>query len=214
MLFLLLSFLNKATVETSCQKWDSQTQKQNRMVDQAGLSQGLAPQPPTVSMHASVSLKPPALDPSDRFSLAKTWRMWKQRWNVYAAVSGLLKMPEEYQVGMLISAALDQTLIVINALPYATSSDRQKLSKVIQLLEEFCLAGENILFERHNFYKRKQGEDEPIENFITAVRTLAQTCDFTQDGKTSWIKWSVTDYSMTTSVNVYLRKTNLTSRLV
>ena len=43
-------------------------------------------------------------------------------------------MPEEYQVGMLISAASDQTLIVINALPYATSSDRQKLSKVIQLL--------------------------------------------------------------------------------
>ena len=52
-------------------------------------------------------------------------------------------MPEAwYQVGMLISAASDQTLIVINALPYATSSDRQKLSKVIQLLEEFCLAGE------------------------------------------------------------------------
>ena len=84
---------------------------------------------------------------------------------------------------MLISAASDQTLILINALSYATSSDRQKLSKVIQLLEEFGLAGENILFERHNFYKLKQGEDEPIENFITAVRTLAQTCDFTHDGK-------------------------------
>ena len=80
------------------------------MVDQAGSSQGLAPQPPTVSMQ-SVSLKPPALDLSDHFSLAKTWRMLKQRWNAYAAVSGLLKMPEEYQVGMLISAASDQTLI-------------------------------------------------------------------------------------------------------
>ena len=62
-------------------------------------------------------------------------------------------------------------------------SDHQKLLKVIQLLEEFCLAGENILFEGYNFHKRRQGEDEPIENFITAVRTLAQTCDFTQDGK-------------------------------
>ena len=61
----------------------------------------------------SVSLKPPALDLSDRFSLAKTWRMWKQRWNAYAVVSGLLKMPAEYQVGMLISAASDQTLIAI-----------------------------------------------------------------------------------------------------
>ena len=182
MLFLLFSILNKSTVETWCQKWDSQTQQQNRMVDQAGSSQGLAPQPPTVSMQ-SVSLKPPALDLSDRFSLAKTWRMWKQRWNAYAAVSELLKMPEECQVGMLISAVSDQTLIVINALSYATSSDRQKLSKIIQLLEEFCLAEKDILFERHNFYKRKQGEDEPIESFITAVRTLAQTCDFTHDGK-------------------------------
>ena len=91
-------------------------------------------------------------------------------------------MPEEYQVGMLLSAVSDQTLIVINALPDATSGDRQKLSNVIKLLEKFCLAGESILFERHNFYKRKQREDQPIEHFITAVRTLAQTCDFTQGG--------------------------------
>ena len=157
------------------------------MVDanQEGASPNLALQTSSQPAGNMYSVRPPALDLSDCLSLPKTWRMFKQRWNAYAAISGLTNMPEEYQVGMFVSAASDETLVIIKALPYGTSAERQKPSKVIELLEEFCLAGENVLFERHTFYKRSQGEDEPIENFITAIRTLAQTCNFTQDRKDS-----------------------------
>ena len=72
---------------------------------------------------------------------------------------------------------------VINALPHAVESDLKDLSKVLKLLEEFCFAGENIMSERYKFYQRQQEEGEPIETFITALRTMARTCAFTEDGK-------------------------------
>ena len=39
------------------------------------------------------------------------------------------------------------------------------------------------MFERHQFYQRRQKEGETVEHFITDLRTLARTFDFTEDGK-------------------------------
>ena len=126
---------------------------------------------------------PLTLDISDRFTLATSWRVWKQRWDAFAVVSDLASKSDSYKVSMLISCIGDEALTVINALPYAAESDRKDLSKVLKLLEEFCFAGENIMYERYKFYQRQQEEGEPIETFITALRTMARTCAFTEDGK-------------------------------
>ena len=112
-----------------------------------------------------------------------TWRVWAQRWKAFAAVSGLHAQSDEYQCGMLTSAVDDETLRIIDALPYASESDRKKPDKIIDLLGKYCLQDENIMFERHRFYQRRQKEGETVEHFITDLRTLARTCDFTEDGK-------------------------------
>ena len=39
------------------------------------------------------------------------------------------------------------------------------------------------MYERHTFYQRQQEDNEPVESFITDLRTLARTCDFTEGGK-------------------------------
>ena len=112
-----------------------------------------------------------------------TWHVWAQRWKAFAAVSRLDAQSDEYQCGMLTSAVDDETLRIIDALPYATESDRKKPDKIIDLLGKYCLQDENIMFERHQFYQRRQNEGETVEHFITDLRTLARTCDFTEDGK-------------------------------
>ena len=58
----------------------------------------------------------------------------------------------------------------------------EQTSEVLKLLQEFCLAEENVMYERHTFYRRKQEEDESLESFITSIRTLARTCDFKENG--------------------------------
>ena len=35
-----------------------------------------------------------------------------------------------------------------------------------------------IVLERYKFYKRSQGPDESISNFVAGLKTCAHTCDF------------------------------------
>ena len=129
--------------------------------------------------------QPPRLELGDFENLAGKWRVWRQRWNAFAAVSGLnASGDEDYKTGMLVSVADDETLKIIDQLPYGSPPDRKKLDKVLELLEKHCLQDVNVLYERHRFYQRRQGEDEPIDKFVRDLRTLASTCEFVQDGKT------------------------------
>lgn len=42
----------------------------------------------------------------------------------------------------------------------------------------YCNPRKNLTFERHKFLKRDQGESETIDQYVTALRTLASTCEF------------------------------------
>ena len=55
--------------------------------------------------------QPPRLELGDFENLAGKWRAWRQRWNAFAAVSGLnASGDEDYKTGMLVSVADDETL--------------------------------------------------------------------------------------------------------
>ena len=69
---------------------------------------------------------PPRLELKDGLN-PSIWRILFQRLNVFAAVSGLSTHSDEYQTGMLTSAVDDETLRIINTLPYASEADRKKL---------------------------------------------------------------------------------------
>ena len=128
--------------------------------------------------------QPPRLELADAENLSTTWRTWKRRWDAFAAVSGLnANQDDEYKTGMLVSVADDETLKVIDSLPYAASGDRKKIDKIIELLEKHCLQDVNILFERHRFYRRVLKDGESIDKFVRELRMLARTCEFTEDGK-------------------------------
>ena len=128
--------------------------------------------------------QPPPLELADAENLSTTWRTWKRRWDAFAAVSELnANQDDEYKTGMLVSVADDETLKVIDSLPYVASGDRKKIDKIIELLEKHCLQDVNILFERHRFYRRVQKDGESIDKFARELRMLARTCEFTEDGK-------------------------------
>ena len=128
--------------------------------------------------------QPPRLELGAFENLAGKWRAWRRRWNAFAAVSGLNASGDEvYKTGMLVSVADDETLKIIDQLPYGSPPDRKKLNKVLELLEKHCLQDVNVLHERHRFNQRRQGEDEPIDKCVRDLRTLATTCEFVQDGK-------------------------------
>ena len=52
------------------------------------------------------------------------------------------------------------------------------LSKIVEKFEEFCIGETNETYERFMFNRRNQEENESIEQYVTAIRKLAQTCNY------------------------------------
>ncbi len=56
--------------------------------------------------------------------------------------------------------------------------DKATFPEVVKLFEEHCYPLKNETFERYKFWSRNQLENETIDNYITALKNLANTCAF------------------------------------
>jgi len=54
------------------------------------------------------------------------------------------------------------------------------LTEVIQIFDNDCKKKTNVLYERHKFLTRKQGETESIDQFVQELRVLSNSCNYEQ----------------------------------
>ena len=59
-----------------------------------------------------------------------------------------------------------------------SSADRKKLDSVIDKFDAFFKVRKNVIFERARFNRRSQCPDESVEQFITSLYSLADSCDY------------------------------------
>ena len=48
-------------------------------------------------------------------------------------------------------------------------------------MEKHCTGVESEIYEQFQLFLRSQGDDEPFDKFLTALRTLVRTCKFVKD---------------------------------
>jgi len=58
--------------------------------------------------------------------------------------------------------------------------DKNDIDIVITKFEEYCVGQRNETFECYNFNMRVQQEGETVDAHVTALKTLAKTCNFGQ----------------------------------
>ena len=51
---------------------------------------------------------------------------------------------------------------------------------IFQKFEKYCVGKTNEIYERYCFNKRNQNQNESVDAYATALRTLAKTCNFGQ----------------------------------
>ena len=125
-------------------------------------------------MATSVQLKPPE---NFDFSKPDTWQKWKKRFEQFRVASGLKAENEPRQVSTLLYCMGEEAEPVLSS-TNITEADREKYNSVVAKFDAFFQVRKNVIFERAKFNRRVQREGESAEQFITALYSLVETCDY------------------------------------
>ena len=112
------------------------------------------------------------------------WKSWKQQWENYAIVAKLSSEPPEYRTAMFLHSIGPSALKTYNGMTFEpetddhAAEDPKDLDTLIRKFDNHFIGEVNETFERYHFNKRDQRPDENIYDYVTALRTLAKTCNF------------------------------------
>ena len=67
---------------------------------------------------------------------------------------------------------------IFSSFTFHDGADQNNYDHVQEKLDHHFIAKKNIIHERAKFNKRVQGQDEPMENFITDLYRLAEFCEY------------------------------------
>ena len=111
-------------------------------------------------------------------NLATNWKRFKRTWQNYSVVARLENFEENFKAALFLSVIGEEALEMSGGMAFSNEADNQVLSQVIEKFEEFCIGETNETYERFIFNQRNQEENESIDQYVTVIRKLAQTCNF------------------------------------
>ncbi|XP_028415809.1 uncharacterized protein K02A2.6-like [Dendronephthya gigantea] len=111
-------------------------------------------------------------------NLAKNWKQWKQVWKAYETVTDLAKRDSSYRVATFITCIGSEALQIHMGLPFASDEEKNDITTVMKLWDDYCLGKTNVIYERYKFNNRAQEQNETIDEYVTSLRSLVETCEF------------------------------------
>ena len=121
-------------------------------------------------------LKPPG-HLSMEGNLAENWKEWIQGFELYLTATGIGEKAEKVQVATFLHVAGIEARRVYNTFEI-DEGDIEKIDVLKTKFKEYCEPRKNLTYIRHVFFTRNQGQDEPIDNYLTDLRNKAQPCEF------------------------------------
>ena len=123
---------------------------------------------------AEIRLQPPApfnfRDPDD-------WPRWQRRFEQFRVASGLAGQSAAQQISTLLYCMGEEAEAVL-ASTKATDDDRKDYKLVLKKLDEFFQVRKNVIYERARFNRRNQQSGETSEQYIMALYSLAENCEY------------------------------------
>lgn len=113
-----------------------------------------------------------------RDDVARNWKLWKQKFNLYLLASDKSEKKDEVKIAILLNLLGDEGLQIYNTFEYSEEEDHTKLVIVLKKFDDYCNPVKNLVYEHFKFFKREQHPSETMDQFVTALRQLASTCEF------------------------------------
>ncbi|XP_018403211.1 PREDICTED: uncharacterized protein LOC108780116 [Cyphomyrmex costatus] len=111
------------------------------------------------------------------FSKPEQWSNWIKRFERYLTVSKLAAGSDKEKIDLLCYSMGERSEeILTQIMPAITTSTTFELVK--NKFDSYFRPKKNVIFERFKFNSRKQEAEESVDSFVTALYSLAETCEF------------------------------------
>lgn len=111
-------------------------------------------------------------------NVAEGWKKWEKSFEVYRTAREAFKKPEKVQVALLLHIAGPDAQTIFDTFQFRSGESKEKYSDVLQKFREYVEPHRNVVYERYLFWTRDQQEDEPVDSWLTDLRTKASRCEF------------------------------------
>ena len=130
-------------------------------------------------MASNYTLPPPSPLEIHDPQAAEKWKKFKLAWSNYSLATGLSEKNEAVQVATLLTVIGEEAREVFSTFTgWANEEDAKKIAPVLAKFEQYCQPRRNIPFERYRFNLRTQESGETYNHYRTALRKIAENCDF------------------------------------
>lgn len=108
---------------------------------------------------------------------AAEWKFWKTAFEDYLAATGQHAAADKIKLSILrnIIGTDSARIMATFTVP---EDEENKYEFMVKLIDKYVNPRVNECFERYNFLKRVQKEEESFEHFLTACRHLVKTCNY------------------------------------
>ena len=120
---------------------------------------------------------PPPLEIHDD-NIAEKWKKFRLAWSNYSLATELNKKTEAIQVATLLTVIGEEARDVYSTFDWSDEGNKSKIEPVLQQFADYCQPRKNVPFERYRFNKRAQKAGESYDQYKTALRKLAEGCEF------------------------------------
>lgn len=130
-------------------------------------------------MATGFNLPPPSHLEIHDVNVAEKWKKFRLAWDNYTLATELDKKAEKVQVATLLTIIGEEARDVFSTFTDWEDEDSStKIAPVLQKFADYCQPRKNVPFERYRFNQRVQEAGESYDQYKTALRKLAEGCDF------------------------------------
>ncbi|UYV84358.1 hypothetical protein LAZ67_X001928 [Cordylochernes scorpioides] len=112
------------------------------------------------------------------FSTPNEWPKWRKRFERYLVVSGMKKKEEADKIDLFMYLMGDRADDIFRTFKFEKKEEATKIDSVLKAFDSHLCVRKNIIYERAKFNSRIQEDREPVDEFITSLYKLADSCEF------------------------------------
>lgn len=110
-------------------------------------------------------------------NVAEKWRIFETEFDIFIQAAYADK-DEKTRAYILLNIAGKEAIEKEKTFTYDDGESRENVEQLKQKFREYCGTLTNVIIERHKFNTRCQQSGESMQAYITALKILAQTCQY------------------------------------